>query len=160
MSAIIHFDAEMLTWLEHRAAADVTAYKLAQMPHSFHTPRTHLEYDNQLTGLSGETALKIFLGLDWRTHSEYGFGYDVHGFYEVRSTKRADGNLITHEHDRQAIFVLARIIDAKHVKLVGWIDLRDANTPDNWADWLPHPAFLTRANQLHSMDSLPRKVAA
>lgn len=155
--SMIHISGDVLTHIEETARMDMMA--LSVVPHSFHTPKTvGNEYENRVMGLMGETALKLFLNLDWRTHA--GFGPDVDDFYEVRTTSRADGGLFTHRTDRLAVFVLAQYIDKRHIRLAGWIRTNDANTETHWADWLPHPAFLTPADELNPMTTLPRKVLA
>jgi hypothetical protein len=115
------------------------------------TPDT---YTNHLQGALGEQALAKFLDVD------YGFmpfdraNYDVAG-YEVRSTRRQTGRLLTHHDDKPALYVLAIIEADNIIRLHGWRHLKEINTPKHWDSTLPHPCYATPQTELWPMDMLP-----
>jgi hypothetical protein len=108
-------------------------------------------------GCTGEQAVAKYLGVPYTFRPYNVHDYDVAG-YEVRATNATNGHLITHNKDKQGIYVLA-IVDAPNVvTLAGWSNLRRCNTPKRWATWLRVPAYATPRAELWPMDMMPATV--
>jgi hypothetical protein len=109
-------------------------------------------------GCIGEMALAKYLRIDWG-HTQYNKNaYDVGG-YEVRSTLRGNGCLLTHESDKPAIYILATLDPVDRViELRGWQTLYETWHPTRWAEHMPAPCFMTPQTLLHPMDTLPNAI--
>jgi hypothetical protein len=106
-------------------------------------------------GCIGEMALAKHLRIAWG-HTYYDkHAHDVGG-YEVRSTLRDNGCLLTHESDKPAIYVLATLDSVERViNLRGWQTLYETWHPTRWAANMPAPCFMTPQSLLHPMATLP-----
>ncbi len=111
--------------------------------------------ENHHIGLIGECAVAKYLGKPWQPRIGDITSYDVGSIYEVRTTRRPDGNLFTHKWDKDGIYILAQLQDKQRVRLAGWARLEDCNRDENWCDWLPAPAYMTKAINLASMATIP-----
>ena len=121
-----------------------------------HVPKDVLKVNK--VGCIGEMALAKYLGIDWG-HTQYNKNaYDVGG-YEVRSTLRGNGCLLTHESDKPAIYILATLDPVDRViELRGWQTLYETWHPTRWAENMPAPCFMTPQSLLHPMDTLPKAI--
>ena len=107
-----------------------------------------------LNGVLGEYALAKYLGWAY-WYTEYDpSAYDVAG-YEVRSTRHANGHLITHPGDKPGIYVLAIIEAENMVRLHGWRTLKTANMQRHWRNDMHTPCYMTPQAELWPMDMLP-----
>ena len=152
----VDIPAEVLTVLEYTAQQFDTECQLRPVRNRFDHPMSHNHYETTLLGLLGETALKLHLGLPW--HPKLDRDYDVDGYIEVRTTRRANPTLIIREGDKKAPYVLARAVTNRIVHLLGWLDRDDARHPKFHPDWLEANRYSVPPKHLHSMDTLPRKV--
>jgi hypothetical protein len=106
-------------------------------------------------GCIGEMALAKHLRIAWG-HTYYDKQANDVGGYEVRSTLRDNGCLLTHESDKPAIYVLATLDPVERViNLRGWQTLYETWHPTRWAANMPAPCFMTPQTLLHPMATLP-----
>ena len=109
-------------------------------------------------GCIGEFAVAKYLQLAWGFEPYNKNASDVAG-YEVRSTLRANGCLLTHECDKPAIYILATLdADTRTVSLRGWQTFYETWHPTRWATNMPAPCFMTPQSLLHPMDTLPAAI--
>lgn len=112
----------------------------------------------QKIGCVGEYALSKWLQEPWGYAPYDKDANDVAG-YEVRSTLRLNGCLLTHETDKPAIYVLATLdAETRTVYLRGWQTLYETLHPTRWATHLPAPCFMTPQSLLHPMATLPAAI--
>lgn len=114
-------------------------------------------YQTNLQGCLGEQALAIYLGVEYH-HTGYDpTANDVAG-YEVRATRHQTGRLLTHDHDKNGLYVLAIIEQDNVINLAGWSNLKRCNIPNRWDVTLPKPCYAMRQADLWPMDMLPATV--
>jgi hypothetical protein len=114
-------------------------------------------YQTNLQGCLGEQALAIYLGVEYH-HTGYDpTANDVAG-YEVRATRCQTGRLLTHDHDKNGLYVLAIIEQDNLINLAGWSNLKRCNIPARWDETLPKPCYAVRQADLWPMDMLPATV--
>jgi hypothetical protein len=114
-------------------------------------------YQTNLQGCLGEQALAIYLGVEYH-HTGYDpTANDVAG-YEVRATRCQTGRLLTHNHDKNGLYVLAIIEQDNLINLAGWSNLKRCNIPSRWDVTLPKPCYAVRQADLWPMDMLPATV--
>ena len=124
-------------------------------------------FHNYFVGYCGEIALAEYLDVPWE--SEYIQNKkrvgDVMG-YQVKSTERADGNLLTNPNETSfagpmpaGIYVLI-IVDLWGGQLgtatvIGWEDSVNLWTPDLWDLSKPSPCYVQDQQHLNPMKHLP-----
>jgi hypothetical protein len=117
-----------------------------------------LTWRTTLLGVCGELALAKHLGIVYGYQGYDKSRYDVGG-YEVRTTMRVDGCLITHPGDKPAPYVLAIAFPGTKydwtVELRGWSWLDDANQPGHWRTDVRYPCYMTPQSVLQPMATLP-----
>jgi hypothetical protein len=142
------------------------AYAVAELRHenaksNQHQDRFKGEFKNTLPdkiGALGEFALAKHLNLYWGYEPYNPKANDV-GRYEVRTTPRPDGCLLTRDLDKPAIYVLATLDkENKAVVLRGWNTLYETMQVDRWAPYMPLPCFKTPQTLLHAMSTLPAAI--
>jgi len=126
--------------------------------------------DRHAVGAVAEYALAKALGddvlADWRATKAFSLEHhlipcDVGKNLHVRATSHPRGRLIAHPYDPDAgVFVLARAsAPALTVAFVGWCLGSEAKSRERWLDHGPgfslRPAFVTDADALNPMDTLP-----
>ena len=149
---------DVLTICEQRVREDIEILAMQGIKDTFHTPHTEKNYDIRLTGLLGETALNLYLGLEWRINPE--FGADVAGRFQVRAKRRLAGGLFIREFDKPACYVLALVETNRIVHLAGWINYDDARQPQHHPTWLEPNRYLVAQQFLNPITTLPWKVTA
>jgi hypothetical protein len=129
--------------------------ELGKMKNRYNVPVATTSYDSALTGGYGEQALAVYLGVEWGFKPYDITANDVAG-YEVRSTYHAKGRLLTHNEDKNGLYILAIIDrDTYTVNLAGWSNLKRCNTPGRWATDLPAPCYAMPQADLWPMEMLP-----
>ena len=84
---------------------------------------------------------------------------DIVNGVEVRSNLRANGDLIVHNYDKPAPYILALINMAEQaVNVYGWRDLVDCLMEKYWRVNVPTPAYFVPQSDLHSMQQLKDKM--
>lgn len=80
---------------------------------------------------------------------------------QVRSSKYLWGDLIVHEWDKPAPYVLVTLTDnANEFLIAGWRDLVDCRLQKYWRDDMPAPAYFVPQTDLHDMATLKQRFVA
>ena len=107
-------------------------------------------------GALGEQAVAHYFDFDYK-YRDYNVNlYDVLG-YEVRTTYRFNGRLLTHADDKNARYIFVTVDKITLCATIrGYSPLSRCNErQSNWDDTLPDPCFAMQQNQLWPIDTLP-----
>jgi hypothetical protein len=99
-------------------------------------------------GAIAEYAVAEWLGEKWVEFAPHykNLVADVGTWYQVRSTRYREGNLLIHPRDpNDQVFILVRLHRLPAVELVGWIWGRAGKKAKYWEDGRKFPAFQGRA---------------
>jgi len=120
-------------------------------------PRVLQSIEAHFIGSLGEFALAKYLQVDFDFGCDYKRQPHDVTMYEVRTTKYANGKLITYNHDKSAPYVLATLnMDNGYtITLRGWALLDECNIDEHWNTSAKLPSYWTPQHKLHNMTDLP-----
>ena len=92
--------------------------------------------DDELIGLMGEYGAAQYFDIGFVFNTLYDRERsDLSNGFEVRSTKWPNGNLITHDDDKPACYILAIVdLDESSVDLKGWLHSIECQQKKYWRD--------------------------